>query len=254
MRRLIFSVVAVGLVSCTQDKADTSPASPSGETAAADETPSPEPQIEEEAFITGTTSLKRIASDEKKIDDPEGKATKKVPNWLATLYRGEQVIITGVEGDWAKVRTTGEKEGWLEKDGLLRATDVTLATSFDTAKVFKRPDLLALDSNTTVEPGNLLFVLKDREQFTQVNFPRSEWSGSDAWMLSESLVKDSSEVAAAKLIMKIRYLRAKKDESAKPLEELARSQFGSSKLIGLLEQAPEQAAEPVPGEGDEPTP
>ena len=54
-------------------------------------------------------------------------------------------------------------------------------------------------------------------------------------------------INSAKLIMKIRHLRKNKDDSATQLEELARSQFGVSKLIALLEAQP---TAPDAAEGD----
>lgn len=236
MRHLIPLVVCFGLFACEKNDSAPLPTEPVGAELAAAAEPTPEPEIEEAAYITGTTSLKKIPSDDKRIDDPEGKAKKKISNWRETLYRGEEVTLLGKENNWAHVRTSADVEGWLNPKNLLRAADVTMATVFDEVKIFRRPDLLALSSGKKITAGNLLFVLKSKEQFAQVNYPSSEYSGANAWVLSEKLSKDDAEIAVAKLIMKIRTLRKKKDPSATELTDLARSQYKDSKLLSLLDE------------------
>ena len=83
-------------------------------------------------------SLRKVPSKDKKIDENG----KKVSNWITSLYRGECITITEVEGGFAKVRASDESEGWLQKDQLLAAADVGVATALEELKVFKRPDLM----------------------------------------------------------------------------------------------------------------
>ncbi len=189
----------------------------------------------ERAYVTAITGLKRQPNEEKKIDE----GGKKVSNWLATLYRGEEFTVTKVEGDYAFGKASDDTEGWLKKDTLLPTEGVTLATVLEEAKTFSRPDLLALNAQRKIEPGALLFVLKNKDQFVEVNF----YGKSTAWVLAEKLATDSTEVAAAKLLNKIRWLKEKNDPTANEMLELARGQYGSTRVMGMLEEAPAPAGE-----------
>lgn len=258
MRHIAFVLMLGSLMACQKGEeakapsdataaADTQRGEPAGEP-----TPAPEAKVEEPALVNGTTVLKKEPSDDRRIE-VNG---KKVSNWLATLYRGEEVVVLGKEGDFTKARTSDETEGWIKSDRLVRAADVELATVAEEAKVWRRPDVVALDANKTIAPGSLLFVLKKKDQFAEVDYPRSEYSSSTAWVMADKLITEANEVSAAKLIMKIRYLREKKDASATQLTEIARSQFGSSQLIGLLDQSAAEGDEgddmPEDEDGDTP--
>lgn len=239
--------VLFNLVACLSGSTESggptpSPAPTEAEPAAAQPEPEAAPQA---GFVIGVTTLRKIASDERKMDDPAGNG-KQVSNWVATLYRGEEVSIVGSEGEWSNVKASDDSEGWIHTDRMVVGADTKIGTLYDEGKTFARPDLLAMDADKTIEAGSLVFVLDEKEQFSQVDFPRSGFSSAKAWTLTSALVFDPNEVAAAKLIMKVRHLRAQKDASAKQLEELARSQFGSSRLISLLDQP----IEGVEGEGE----
>lgn len=205
----------------------------------------PEPAEPQAGFVLGVTTLRKIASDDRKMPDPAG-GDKQVSNWVATLYRGEEVSILGAEGEWSNVRASDDSEGWIHTDRMVVGADTKVGTLFDEGKVFARPDLLALEADRTVEAGALVFVVDEKEQFSQVDYPRSGFNSAKAWTLTSGLVFDANEVAAAKLIAKVRHLRSQNDASAKQLEDLARSQFGSSRLIALLDQP----IEGVEGEGE----
>ena len=73
------------------------------------------------------------------------------------------------------------------------------------------------------------------------------------WGLSEKLSSNPKEVEAAKLLNKIRSLTKKNDPSAAELVELAKTQFGDSKVISLLQTNDEEGEETPQeaGEADE---
>ena len=183
----------------------------------------------EQAYVTFVTGLRKEPTDAQKIDDAA--TGKKVGNWLTTLYRGEEVAILEVKGDWARVRASDDSEGWVQKNGLLPVEGVTVATVFEQAKTFSRPDLLALNATRVVEPGTLLFGLKTKDQFAEVNF----YGQGSAWILAEKLNTDAREIAAAKLLAKVRWLKERKDTSADKVMELARTEFADSKLSGMAD-------------------
>lgn len=205
--------------------------------------PVPEP-AERNVYVIGETLLRKIASDDKKIDDPNG-GTTKVSNWVATLYRSEQVTIVDEDGDWTRVRASDGSEGWLKADRLVPA-DHPVATVYEAGKVFQRPDLLTLDTARKIEPGSLVFVLQTRAQFSEIDFPRSGYNSTRAWALTNELVTTPEDVDAAKLVQKVQQLRAKNDPSAAELEALARNQFGTSPLISLLDVPAAAPPEGVP--------
>ncbi|HHO50276.1 MAG TPA: SH3 domain-containing protein [Deltaproteobacteria bacterium] len=208
------------------------------------EAPAPEPEPEPtEGYVIGQTSLRKVPSEDKKIDNPDGDG--KVSNWIVTLERGELVSIIGDEGEWSNVRTSEGKEGWFKTERMVPGTSKP-AVLFEPGKLFKRPDLLALNTDKKLPAGTVIFALRENERFTEVDYPRSAYSSLKGWALTEDLVFDETEVEAAKIIARIMHLREKGDDSADQLEELVRSQFGGSKLLPLLDDAEEPG-----GEGDE---
>ena len=75
-----------------------------------------------------------------------GPAGKDVSNALAVLQRGEKVTVVEAREDWAKVRSSDDREGWLRRAALLEGDGVTEATVLAPADVFDRPDLLAANA------------------------------------------------------------------------------------------------------------
>ena len=244
-RSVFFLILAIcSLVACSKQEAAKPTDGQVGVTGTAP-TVSGEPKGQsEEALVTAVTSIKKEADEAAKIDGPGG---KKINNWVATLYRGEQVTVLKVQDDWAQVKASDENIGWMKKDGLLPSEGTTLATIFETVKTFNRPDLLALNANRTLDPGSLLVVVKTKDQFSEVNYQGKQ----TAWVLSEKLNMDGTEIAAAKLVNKVRWLKGKKDPAADQFLELAKSQFSSSKLVGMFDEVtkPDAAAA---GEGAAP--
>jgi SH3-like domain-containing protein len=219
-------------------------------------------QAGEQAYVTGVVSLRRLATDERQIDDPTGKAKKKIANFLTSLHRGEQVSVLKVQDKWAQVRASDDKEGWLEKDRLLPTEGVSMATVFQETKTFDRPDLLALNGKRKLDPGALLFVLKTKDQFSEINVG----GATTAWVLTSDVSTEAREVEASKLLGKARWLTERKDESAAALMDLAKSQFGDTKIMQAAataeaapadgaakpEGAPADGAAPAPAEGAAP--
>jgi SH3-like domain-containing protein len=204
------------------------------------EEPAPAPT---EGYIVGLTSLRKTPSDDKKIPDPE-KPEKQISNYVAgaSFNRGELVTLLGTQDDWSNVRASDGKEGWIKTNRVVTGPDVKIATLYTEGKIFQRPDLLALDSTKKIEPGSLVFMLEEKDQFASVNYSGS----TTGWTLKNELIFEQSEVEAAKLISKIRQMRADNDAGAAKMEELARSQFAGSQLLTLLDTAPPGGA-PVEG-------
>ena len=183
-------------------------------------------QAGESAFVTGIAGVRRAASEDKMVDDPK-KPGKKISNYISTLHRGEQVQVLKVENDWAEVRSSDEKEGWLRKDSLLPSEGVTMATTLEEAKTFDRPDLLALNSKRKAGAGALIYVIRSKDQFSEVNLGGT----STSWMLTSNLVADQREVDAAKLLNKARYMIEKKDAGATDLLDLAKKEYGDTQVM-----------------------
>lgn len=202
-------------------------------------TPPPAAKVDT-GFVIYATVLKREGSDKPKVDDGKG---KQVANWLATLYRGEKVTLGAEEGDYIKAKTSGDIEGFVKKSSLLIAPDVTEATVLEPTDGFDRPELLAVNSKKKINAGALLYVVKTKEQFSEVNASGS----STTWILSGKLSTDATEISVAKLLAKARSLKdSKKGEGAQDLVNLAKSNFASAKLVTIMETelaAPAPAAE-----------
>jgi hypothetical protein len=260
MRNALAALGLIGLTSlaaCSKDKAEDKPleatqneATGANNTAALPAAAANRPsQPGEAAFVTGVAAVRRANSEDKQIDDP-AKPGKKLSNYITTLHRGEQVSVLKVEGDWASVRSSDEKEGWIKKDSLLPSEGVTMATTLDETKTFDRPDLLALNSKRKVNAGALVYAMRTKDQFSEVNLGGT----STAWVLTSALVSDQREVDAAKLLNKARYLTEHKDASANDLMELAKKEYGDTKLMQAVAAAQAAPAAPTEGAPTAPTP
>jgi len=147
------------------------------------------------------------------------------------LQRGEKVAVVEAREDWAKVRSSDDREGWLKRGAMLEGEGLTEATVLAPADVFDRPDLLAANAKRRIEPGTLLLVVKARPPFSEVNVS----SGPNAWVLSERLATGEREVSVAKLAEKARFLeRSGKHDEAKQILALAREHFAGSPLLDAL--------------------
>jgi SH3-like domain-containing protein len=253
--------LGLAVVGCNKDKdakdTPTIEATPAPDTAAsAANTLAPSEarpsQAGEQAFVTGVTAVRRANSDDKQVDDPK-KPGKKLSNYITTLHRGEQVQVLSVEGDWAQVRSSDEKEGWTKKDALLPSQGVTMATTLDETKTFDRPDLLALNAKRKVAAGALVYAMRAKDQFSEVNLGGS----STAWVLTSALVSEQREVDAAKLLNKARWLTDHKDASAADLMDLAKKEYGDTKVMQAhlaAQAAPPETPAPAPPPAPAPAP
>jgi len=191
------------------------------------------------AYVSGATTLRREPTDAARVAGP---GRKEVPNQLALLQRGEKITVVEAREDWAKVRSSDDREGWLRRSAVLEGDGIAEATVLAVADVFDRPDLLAANARRKIEPGTLLLVVKARPPFSEVNVS----SGPNAWVLTERLATGEREVSVAKLAEKARFLaRSGKPDEAKQILALARQQFAGVPLVEVL--AAELGEPPLPG-------
>ena len=200
------------------------------------------------AYLNAVAILRREPTDAAKIPGKPG--AKEVPNYLATLYRGEKVAVLEAREDWARVRSSDDSEGWMKRASLLEQDGVTEATVLAPADVFDRPDLLAANAKRKVEAGTLVLVVKARPPFSEVNVSGSQ----DAWVLTDRLDTSEKEVSVAKLIEKARYLvRSNRKDEATQLLALARQHSAGATLVNVM--ATELGEAPAtPADGVQPAP
>lgn len=210
------------------------------------------------AYVTSVSALRREPSDAPRVKGPAG---KDVSNVLATLQRGEKVTVieeaarvVGTE-EWAHVRSSDDRDGWMKRSTLLEGEGVIEATVLVLADVFDRPDLLAANARRRIEPGTLLLVVREKAPFAEVNVS----SAPNAWVLADRLATGAPEVSVAKLAEKGRWLRRLgKPDEALQLVTLARGQFPGVPLVDLvaveLGEAPPtpEGGEVVPASGEAP--
>jgi SH3-like domain-containing protein len=180
------------------------------------------------AYANQPTALRREPTEAARVRGPGGKDTSNV---LAVLLRGERVAVLEAREDWARVRSSDDREGWLKRATLLEGDGIVEATVLVPADVFDRPDLLAANARRRIDPGTLLLVVKTRPPFSEVNVS----SGPNAWVLSERIATGERDVSTAKLIEKARWLaRSGKPDEAKQILALARSSFPGVALVEVL--------------------
>jgi len=177
------------------------------------------------AHVSSATTLRREPADAPRVKGPAGKI---LSNQLAILQRGEKVALLEVREDWARVRASDDREGWLKRGALLEGDDVAEATVLVPADVFDRPDLLAANARRKIDAGTLLLVVKARAPFSEVSVS----SGPNAWVLSERLATGEREVSVAKLAEKARWLKRNgRPDEAKQIVALARQSFADVALV-----------------------
>jgi hypothetical protein len=182
------------------------------------------------AHVSSTTTLRREPSAAPRVKGPSG---KDVSNSLAVLQRGEKVTPLELREDWARVRSSDDREGWLQRSALLEGEDVREATVLVPADVFDRPDLLAANARRRIEPGTLLLVVNARAPFSEVSVS----SGPNAWVLSDRLATGEREVSVAKLAEKARWLKRQgRAEEASQIVALARQSFADVPLVEAIAQ------------------
>ena len=232
-------VLALSLAACSKGAA---PPAPGGATGPGPGAAAPAPAAPATAFVSATTALRREPSDAAKV---AAAGHKDAPNALAVLQRGEKVTLVELRDEWAKVRTSDDKDGWVRRAALLEGDGVVEATVLSGADVFDRPDLLAANAKRKIDPGTLLLVVKAKPPFTEVNVS----AGPNAWVLSDRLSTAEREVSVAKLAEKARFLvRSGKPDEAKQMLALAREHFAGSPLLdALATELGELPTAPAPG-------
>jgi hypothetical protein len=184
-----------------------------------------------------------------------GPGRKTVPNQLALLQRGEKVTLLEASDEWAKVRSSDDREGWLRRGAVLEGEGVFEATVLVPADVFDRPDLLAANATRKIEAGTLLLVVKAKAPFSEVSVS----SGPNAWVLTDRLSTAEQDVSVAKLAEKARWLlRSGKPDDARQILALAREHFAGSALVEALAaelgEVPPPEAAVVPASAPVPPP
>jgi hypothetical protein len=257
MRRFSVVLIAVSAFLLSHCKGS-EPSEPTegGAEPGAEEQPAQPAADPEQAYLMSISGLRRQPTEDRKVTDEAGKSVR---NWQTTLFRGEELTVLEVEGGWARAKASDDSVGWVQKEYLLPTEGVRVATVFEEIKTFGRPDLLTLNASLALEPGSLLFVLKTKDQFSEVN----RFGQRTTWVLSEKINSEAAEVAAAKLLAKAKWLESKKDPSAEQVLDLAKTQFGTTRLIGMLAASGEEpqeaegevaADEAAPAEGEETKP
>ena len=222
MRRSSALLAVTVALACSRSPA------PAGGAAAAPPGTAQAPAGPTAAYVSGATTLRREPSDAARVAGP---GRKEVPNQIAFLQRGEKITVIEAREDWAKVRSSDDREGWLRRSAVLEGDGIAEATVLAVADVFDRPDLLAANARRKIEPGTLLLVVKARPPFSEVNVS----SGPNAWVLTERLATGEKEVSVAKLAEKARFLaRSGKPDEAKQILALARQQFAGVPLVEAL--------------------
>jgi len=240
MTRTAAAALAVLLAACGRGPA---PAPAGGD--AAPVPGAPAPALPAPAFVSAATTLRREPVDAPKVKGPKG---KDVSNQLAVLQRGEKVTLLEAREDWARVRSSDDREGWLKRGALLEGEGIVEATVLVPADVFDRPDLLAANARRKIDPGTLLLVVKARAPFSEVNVS----SGPNAWVLSERLATGEKEVSVAKLAEKARWLKRNgKEDEARQILALAREHFAGVPLVDALAAELEGGTAP-PADGQPP--
>lgn len=221
-RRTAAVALAVALAACSKKPAPGA----AGQEGAAPATPAAPTSAF--AFVSAATPLRREPTDAQRVPGAGGKETA---NAIALLQRGERVALVEVREEWAKVRSSDDRDGWLRRGVLVEGDGVVEATVLGPADVFDRPDLLAANARRRIEAGTLLLVVKAKPPFSEVNVS----SGPNAWVLSERLTTAQREVSVAKLAEKARWLvRSGKPDEARQMLSLARDHFAGSPLVDAL--------------------
>ena len=239
-------VLALSLAACSKGAA---PQAPGGATGPAPGTPASAPAAPATAFVSATTALRREPSDAAKV---AAAGRKDAVNALAALQDGEQVTLLELREEWAKVRSSDDRDGWIRRSALLEGDGIVAATVLTPADVFDRPDLLAANAKRRIDPGTLLLVVKAKPPFTEVSVS----AGPNAWVLSDRLATGEREVSVAKLAEKARWLvRSGKPDEAKQMLALAREHFAGSPLLdALAAELGEPAAPPAAAPPGTPVP
>lgn len=240
MVRFAAAAVFVSAIACTGTPSDTDPVADEATTPSDEaEIPATPPLEVKPGFFTADWALWRAPSDERNIPNPDGEGT--IKNYMLNVERGRSLERIGEDGAWSQVRIDDGTEGWIKTERIVTDDGTTLATVTADTRMFKRADLLALEIDKKVPAGSLIITGPTEGKFTEVDYPTGKYESTRTWVQGKDLVKDASEIEAARFVRRILQLRAdKKTEAAAELEDLARGQFVGSKLLPLLDVVAEE--------------
>jgi hypothetical protein len=239
MRRPALAL-CLAVAACTRSPPAAAPDAPPPGVAPAPTGPVP-------AYVSGVATLRREPTDAPRV---KGAGRKELSNQLAVLQRGERITVLEARDEWARVRASDDREGWLPRGAVLEGDGIAEATVLAPADVFDRPDLLAANARRRIEAGTLLLVVRSKPPFSEVNVG----AGPNAWVLADRLATGEKEVSVAKLSEKARYLaRTGKREEAMQILALARQHFAGIPLVeALAVELGETPAAVVPASAPEP--
>lgn len=188
------------------------------------------------AFVREASALRRISSEARFV---EAKGKKRQANVITLLQRGEAVEVLEAGTGFLRVKLSDEAVGWVRQSAIRAGQSLATATTLSRLHCFTRPDLLAMDGARNVEPGTLLFVLREKDAFAEVD------TGANAtiWVLSDALERGSAEIEAAKIYQRASAAAMRDAERAAPLFELLRNRFAATRLVQQLVPAAEATAE-----------
>jgi hypothetical protein len=176
-------------------------------------------------------ALRKEPTDAAKIAGKAG--SKDVANYVDLLYRGEKVAVLETREDWVRIRSSGDKEGWMKKSTVFEGENLQEATILAPTEVFDRPDLLAANAKRKLDPGTFVLIVKEKKPFSEVNYSGSQ----DVWVLTERLNTSEKEIMVARLAEKIRYLwKGGKKEDAVANLAIAKQVAEGSVLVEALEK------------------
>ncbi|MFH1807759.1 MAG: SH3 domain-containing protein [Pseudomonadota bacterium] len=171
---------------------------------------------------TGLASLKETPEDKGK--------------WKATMMRGEKVTVLDRAPGHLKVRLSDGTEGFVDDKAVLTG-EVQEVLVLDDKPLYQRPDSASLRDGT-VKLGTLLFILRDKDGWLEVQLPK----GRTGWMQSADISRDQTELAVARNLFRHELLRdakqkARQEQAAQILAETI-SQYPQSRVLQASGLAP----------------
>jgi SH3-like domain-containing protein len=211
--REIFVMLAVGvmIIGCSQQKG-----------------PQPVPTGKAEAPATALVAYNGIGIRHQPTDD------KLVKNNVFTgVDRGEKVAVLADSGDWAKVKLSDDKEGWI-KTSLIRLGVERMAVMVDEVQVFVRPDPssrgVALDSSSG-KLGSIVWIFKAKDGYYDCEFPGNR----KGWVKVGALSEDQAELDAARLLEQARkYATRKESDLADKYYKQIANGFPATKVSQII--------------------
>lgn len=204
----------------------------------------------EPAYMTAVAALRREPVDEQKTQDKTNKADKKPGNYLTTLQRGETVTVLEKKPNWVHIKAADEMQGWVRADSVVTSAGVKPVTVLEEIGTYDRPQLVAINPKHKLPIGALLFALRTKDQFSEVDLG----GGRTTWVKTDNLQSDNVDVEVAKMLAKADWLAKQDAAAAAEVKASITAQFPGSRLLKALEPAADKAAEPTPAPATPPPP